>query len=470
MILYSCMEKMRTYIVNHRVMLHQTRKFCLAGILAVSILIYNFFVFSIGIVCATEVETTVDTEITAETIDTESALAGTVSTTSGNTIVATIAESELYSTSCALMDGYSGRILYGKFSQTAMANASTTKILTCILALEYGNPDDTVTASVRAAGQPKVRLGMTEGQEYVMEDLLYCLMLESYNDCAVAIAEHISGSVEAFAALMNEKAAQIGCTDTYFITPNGLDDEDETGFHHTTAEDLCLIMRYCTWESPECDTFLTITRTASYTFIDSDGISHTATNHNSLLTSMDGALTGKTGYTNDAGYCYVMAYEKDGKRFCVALLACGWPNNKTYKWKDTNTLITYATSTYTTRNLYREPDLPTITIANSRPASPTLADWGQNISFLPELALSQALEESIPELFYMISSADSISYDVNIQSSMTSPILCGQAIGYYRISINDEPICEYAILATASAYEWDFPTLLHTVIFTFFCS
>ena len=449
MIFYSCMEKMKAYRANHRIWLHQIRKYGLAGIIVVSILICNLFVFSICIVCATE----------SETADAEAASTVTAKTAPTS--------SELYSTSCALMDGYSGRILYGKSPTTPMANASTTKMLTCILALEYGNLSDSVTVSARAAGQPKVRLGMTEGQEYVLEDLLYCLMLESYNDCAVAIAEHISGSVEEFAALMNEKAAEIGCIDTYFITPNGLDDEDETSFHHTTAEDLCLIMRYCTWESPECDTFLTITQTASYTFTDAYGSSHTATNHNTLLTTMDGALTGKTGYTNDAGYCYVMAYEKDGKRFCVALLACGWPNNKTYKWKDANTLITYAISTYTVQNLYQEPDLPIITIANSCPASPTLADWGQNVSFIPELALPQTSEESIPELIYMISSEDSISYDVNIQSSMTSPILSGQTIGYYRISIGDEPICEYAILATTSACAWDFPTLLKTIILSY---
>ncbi|MCC8168490.1 MAG: D-alanyl-D-alanine carboxypeptidase [Clostridiales bacterium] len=371
------------------------------------------------------------------------------------------ASSELYSSSCAVMDGYSGRILYGKSSDTAMANASTTKILTCILALEYGNLSDTVTASARAAGQPKVRLGMSEGDSYVLEDLLYCLMLESYNDCAVAIAEHISGSVEAFADLMNEKAAQIGCKDTYFITPNGLDDEDENGFHHTTAEDLCLIMRYCTWESSKCKAFLSITQTAEYTFTDSDGISHTASNHNSLLTSMDGAITGKTGYTNDAGYCYVMAYEKDGRKFCVALLACGWPDNKNYKWKDANTLISYAVSAYTATDIYQEPRLPVITVSGSRPRTPVLSDWGQDVSFAPELAAGRT------ELIYMISAEDEVSYNINIQHSVDAPIMAGDAIGYYSISVNGETVCEYAICATAPAYAWTFAVLLRAVFSSF---
>ena len=121
---------------------------------------------------------------------------------------------KLYAQSAVLMDGDTGRILYGKGQDIIRPMASTTKIMTCILALENGRGEDAVKASSNAASQPKVHLGVREGEEYRLEDLLYALMLESYNDAAVMIAEHIGGSVEGFAAMMNEKAAGLGCGDT----------------------------------------------------------------------------------------------------------------------------------------------------------------------------------------------------------------------------------------------------------------
>ena len=123
--------------------------------------------------------------------------------------------------------------------------ASTTKIMTCILALENGELTDEVEISEEAASQPQVKLGVRSGQNFYLIDLLYSLMLESHNDAAVAIAEHVGGSVQGFADMMNEKAAVLDCDSTYFITPNGLDAEDENGIHHTTARDLARIMKYC---------------------------------------------------------------------------------------------------------------------------------------------------------------------------------------------------------------------------------
>lgn len=153
-------------------------------------------------------------------------------------------EEQLYALSAVLMDGETGRVLYGKEAYKGRPNASTTKVMTCILALEMASGDDYVQVSRNAASQPQTHLGMREGQQFYLEDLLYSLMLKSHNDTAVAIAEHIGGSVEKFALLMNEKAKSLGCTDTHFVTPNGLDAEDEGGVHHTTARDLALIMAY----------------------------------------------------------------------------------------------------------------------------------------------------------------------------------------------------------------------------------
>lgn len=260
----------------------------------------------------------------------------------------TIREPEqLYALSACLMDADSGRVLFEKEGNVHRANASTTKIMTLILTLERADPDETVTVSERAARQPDVQLNMNSGEEYRLEDLCYSLMLESHNDSAVAIAEHVGGSVEGFALLMNEKAEELGCEQTHFITPNGLDESDSVDSHGTSAIDLARIMSYCILRSPKAEEFLKITRTQSYSFQDLSGKrSFSCQNHNAFLQMMEGALSGKTGFTSDAGYCYVGALERDGRTFVVALLGCGWPNHKTYKWSDCKTLFSYGIENY----------------------------------------------------------------------------------------------------------------------------
>ena len=173
----------------------------------------------------------------------------------------------LYAQSAVLTDADTGRILYGKDAGVPRANASTTKIMTCLLAIESGKLNDTVTFSEHACSMPKVRLGCTKGTQFVLKDLLYSLMLESHNDTAVAIAEHVSGSVEVFAKQMNERAVELGCQNTHFVTPNGLDRSDTKGAHQTTAYDLSLIMAVCI----QNDKFLEITETTSKTIGSIDG-------------------------------------------------------------------------------------------------------------------------------------------------------------------------------------------------------
>ena len=125
-------------------------------------------------------------------------------------------ESDLHALSACMMDGDSGRVLYGKNENEELAMASTTKIMTCILIMENCDPDEVVTASQNAADQPKVHLGVRKGQRFLLEDLLFALMLESYNDAAVMLAEHLDGSVEAFADRMNRKAKSLYCLHTHF--------------------------------------------------------------------------------------------------------------------------------------------------------------------------------------------------------------------------------------------------------------
>lgn len=262
----------------------------------------------------------------------------------------------LFSKSAVLMDGESGRVLYEKNGEEFLSNASTTKILTCILALENCSLEEVITVSAYAASMPAVKLYIKEGEQYRLEDLLYSLMLESHNDTAVAIAEHIAGSCENFSLLMNKKAKEIGCENSFFLTPNGLDAKQRRGTeegkevwreHGTTAKDLALIMRYCIRLSPGKDHFIKITSTPAHSFGDvNQKRSFVCRNHNSFLNMMEGALSGKTGFTAKAGYCYVGALQREGKTYIVALLACGWPGNRTYKWQDCKKLMEYGLKQY----------------------------------------------------------------------------------------------------------------------------
>ena len=260
----------------------------------------------------------------------------------------------LYARSAALIDGDTGRLLYGKEADVSLPMASTTKIMTCILVLERMELDEICTVSSYAASQPQVRLGVQAGWEFRCEDLLYSLMLESHNDTAVILAEEAAGSVEGFALWMNEKAEEIGLSQTHFVTPNGLDAEG----HYTTARELALILRYCIRTSSKSNEFLKITQAANHLFTDCTGNrSFSVYNHNAFLQMMDGALTGKTGFTGNAGYCYVGALERDGRLYIVALLACGWPNNKGYKWSDTKKLMNYGLDVYHAAKL-ETPQVP----------------------------------------------------------------------------------------------------------------
>ncbi len=281
----------------------------------------------------------------------------------------------LHARYAVLLDGDSGRVLLEKDGDVKRPMASTTKIMTCILALEHMKSEqEIVTASAEAASQPKVRLGVREGQQFYLRDLLYSLMLESHNDSAVMIAEHIGGSVRGFASLMNKKAAEIGCEDTYYITPNGLDASDEQGTHSTTARELALVMRYCLMKSPKSREFREITGAATQQFRDVEGRqSFSCTNHNAFLTMMNGAVSGKTGFTADAGYCYVGALQRDSRIFIVALLACGWPNHKTYKWQDTRALMEYGLKYYKKQRYDGNVGLPQLSVADGIPENGALS-------------------------------------------------------------------------------------------------
>ncbi len=367
-------------------------------------------------------------------------------------------ESELYAKSAVLMDAASGRILYEKSGHTAMANASTTKILTCILALETCDTGAQVEVSSNAASQPRVRLGMSSGQKFYLRDLLYGLMLESYNDCAVAIAEHIAVTTESFAELMNAKAKEIGCTDSHFITPNGLDATDAEGFHHTTAADLALIMRYCIGFSEKSGEFLEITRTQQYTFSDVDEKdTYSCNNHNAFLGMMDGALSGKTGFTGTAGYCYVGALRRDDRTYIVALLACGWPNNKTYKWADTKKLMNYGLEHFTTQKLDELPP-------DAAELTPVPVEDGAGGAIGEKTLVEPRLAEPRGMDALLVAEGEEIAIRYELAAKLYAPVREGDYIGKITYLLGDEVLRECRVSAAGSVEKIDFFWCLERVL------
>ena len=344
---------------------------------------------------------------------------------------------DLYALSAVLMDGDSGRVLYEKQGEKARPMASTTKVMTCILALEQAPGSDPVTVSANAASQPEVRLGMRAGEQYYLEDLLYSLMLKSHNDTAVAIAEHVGGSVEGFADMMNEKASQLGCRDTYFITPNGLDAEDEKGFHHTTARDLCLIMRYAI----KNQTFLKITETRSYSFSDMGKTrTFSVQNANALLDMTEGVLSGKTGFTGKAGYCYVCAWKKGEKTLIVSLLGCGWPGNKTYKWKDTMTLLKYGDENYEYRTYWQEPSLKRIPVLEG------VLD-GQFPGNPVYLSGTYRVDAEHRERKVLLKKGEQVTMRIRIPSSLAAPVEKGQKIGEAAFYLDGKKLYSFPVVS-----------------------
>ena len=359
-------------------------------------------------------------------------------------------EPELYARAAVLMDADTGRVLYGRAPDEALPMASTTKIMTLILALEYGNPDDVVTVSSYAAKMPEVRLGLHAGDQFVLQDLLYSMMLESHNDSACAVAEQVGGSVEAFAQMMNRKAAEIGLHDTYFITPNGLDAEDAGGVHHTTARDLAQLMRYCVTQSEQKEAFQVICQTRQYTFASCDGTRQfTVYNKNALLDQREGVLAGKTGFTGNAGYCYVAAVNVGEKHFIVALLACGWPHNKHYKWADTKALLAYGDANYE----YREIELAGVQI--------------------PAIPVAEGLEPTISgtcegKLTVLLSDSETVQQRFIPESGLTAPVTRGDMVGTLQVSIGDTRLAGYPVYAAETVDKKDFSYYIGTVFDAFF--
>lgn len=220
-------------------------------------------------------------------------------------------EPTLQSEGAFLMDMKSGQVLYARNEHERFYPASITKIMTAILALEHSKLDDQVKVSKLATEQEGNRVYLAEGETVSMEHLLYGLMLNSGNDAAIAIAEHISGSVDAFADLMNQKAKEIGCKDTHFVNPNGLHDPN----HYTTPYDIALIARYAMKDSK----FREIVRSETLPWHGKEWDS-VLYNINPMLYNYDGVNGVKTGYTDQARQTMVVSAVRGDREIIGSLM------------------------------------------------------------------------------------------------------------------------------------------------------
>ena len=243
-----------------------------------------------------------------------------------------------------VIDRRSNTVLLGKNEYAKKKMASTTKIMTSLVIIENCNLSDTVTVSKKAAGTGGSRLGLKTGDKISVIDLLYGLMLRSGNDAAVALAEYSCGSISEFANLMNKKAIELGLTNTHFVTPHGLDQDE----HYTTAYELAKLTNYALNNSK----FSQIVGTKNYT-ITINGYPKLLTNTNELLGVLDGVYGVKTGFTNGANRCLVTACKRgDMDIICVVLGA----DTKKFRTQDSIKLINYAFSNFSYINITEKID------------------------------------------------------------------------------------------------------------------
>ncbi len=322
-----------------------------------------------------------------------------------------------------VLDAQTGKILYEKNSNVTHSMASTTKIMTALLALEQSSFDDVVTVSPNAAGTEGSSIYLAAGEKIKMETLLYGLMLESGNDAAIAIAEHIGGSVPQFATMMTERAHALGAKNTAFKNPNGLDEEG----HYTTAYDLALLTK-AALDNPE---FKAIASTKRKSFPATDGYkARSFSNHNKLLSLYPGCIGVKTGFTKKTGRCLVSAATRENvTAICVTLNA---PND----WDDHTRLLDDAFSSVIARPVViQDMVLKTVPIKNGSVKSLDLvAAKDFHLTFSKNEGLSK------------------VKLNYKIPAEITAPISAGTPLGKLSVLYDGKVLGDIDLLAAIDVF------------------
>ncbi len=366
-----------------------------------SILIFLLILFNFSTVCADDVDNEVDFEDTIEV--TASNVSELPKTNSRRYIV---------------YDRISKSMIIGKNEDVKSAMASTTKIMTTIVILEKADLNEKVTVSAKAGGTGGSRLGLKRGDKASVRDLLYGLMLRSGNDAAVALAEHVGGSVKGFAELMNEKAIELGLTNTHFVTPHGLDDAN----HYTTALELAKLTDY----AMDNETFAKIVGTKSTT-IYINNQSRQINNTNELLGVLNGVVGVKTGFTNNAGRCLVTETKRNNMDIITIVLGADTKKDRT---KDSVNLIEYTFSKYKMYNL-EEQIIKEFNKWKNINEKRILIIKGKTSN--PKLALGAIEKATIP-----ICDNDKIEYSINALTEVEAPVEQWNVMGTLTVKLNGE--------------------------------
>lgn len=338
-------------------------------------------------------------------------------------------EPKINSRSAVVIDRKSKNIIYGKNENVKKAMASTTKIMTAMVVIQNTNLNNTVEISKKAAGTGGSRLGLKAGDKVTVKDLLYGLLLRSGNDCAVALAEYVAGSVQEFSNLMNQNAQMLGLNNTHFVTPHGLDEEE----HYTTAYELAILADYAL----NNELFAQIVNKKSYT-ININKNSKTLNNTNELLGNLNGVYGVKTGFTNGAGRCLVTSIKRGNLDVICVVLGADTKKDRT---RDSAKLIEY------TFNKYKEIDI-------KEKIKESFEKWNEingnriNIEKGESSKLELTLNDKDKIFTYPIEKGteDNINIEINANLNLKAPVLENTNIGKIKVYYNAKELLEIDIL------------------------
>lgn len=333
--------------------------------------------------------------------------------------------------SAVLIEAKTGKVLYEREKSQRRYPASTTKIMTLIVALEHSKPNDIVTVSSQAVGAEGSSLDLMAGDKIPMNELLTAMMMRSGNDATIAVAEHVAGSMKEFARMMTEKAHEIGATDTNFVNSHGLPDDD----HYTTAQDLAIITAYG-FSVPGFEDIMSKDK-AVYSWYNNP--SKEIISENKLLWQYEGGNGGKTGYTSKAGRCVVSTAKRDGIQLIAVVL------DSDFMWTDAYSLLDYGFE-----------KLEPLTILKKGEAAGTIAVDGSRQSDLKLLASRESV------VGYTAGERPKIEKKLDLPQSVTAPVKKGAVVGR-MLCYADGKLVDRVDLVAAENVNGNHPTFWMTI-------
>ena len=337
----------------------------------------------------------------------------------------------VYAGGAILIEADSERVLYERDADERLPMASTTKIMTALIALEAGNLTEVLPVADEAVGVEGSSLYLRKGETISLIDLLYGLLLRSGNDAAVAIAIRVAGSVDAFLAKMNARAAELGCTNTHFVTVNGLDDAD----HYSSARDMARI----TAEALRREDFRTIVNSRSYQITGSQP--RLIYNKNRLLWEYEGGCGVKTGYTVHSGKCLVFAAKREGMTLIGVVLDC--PS----MWNSAKALLDYGFAAYALAPLFDA----------EASYGGVLVEKGikKELSVVPKEGILYPLQDG---------EAEKLRVFVQCAESVTAPVQAGDTVGSLSVQLDGMCIASVELVLAEGSGERDYAYLLERLL------